>query len=170
MAKINVRVGICLLIGFGLLIFAFIVSFFISLILPGDPVLAYLPEGPINPAQYDAIYHQLGFDQPLFIRFFRYVGNMLTGNLGYSLSISHGMPVFELIATRMPRTFDLLFLPLVIGLLLGFLLGHLSIRTSYKSVNRIVQVLALIGLAVPILFLAISLQFTFGYVFDLLPT
>lgn len=169
MAKINVRVGISLLIGLALLIFAIIVSFFITIFLPGDPVLAYLPEGTINWELYDAIYHQLGFDQPLFIRFFRYVGDMLTGNWGYSFSIARGMPVFELIATQMPRTFDLLFLPLVIGLLLGFLLGHLSIRTSYKAVNRIVQVLALIGLAVPILFLAMSLQFTFGYVFDLLP-
>ena len=168
MVKINVRVGISLLIGLGLLILAIIVSFFISLILPGDPILAYLPEH-FNQAQYEAAYHYLGFDQPLFFRFFRYFGDMITGNWGNSLTIARGMPVFELLATRMPRTFDLLFLPLVIGLLLGFLLGHLSIRTSYKSVNRIVQVLALIGLAVPILFLAMSLQFTFGYVFDLLP-
>ena len=168
MARVIVRVGISLLIGLGLFIFAIIVSFFISLILPGDPVLAYLPDH-FNQAQYDAAYHFLGFDQPLFFRFFTYLGNILSGNWGVSLSIAHGMPVFELIATRLPRTFDLLFLPLVIGLLLGFLLGHLSIRTHYKAVNRVVQVLALIGLAVPILFLAMSLQFTLGYVFNLLP-
>ena len=116
MLKIHKNLIFIPILAFVLIVTALILSFTISLFLPGDPVLAYLPEGHINQELYDAIRDQLGFNEPL-IYFFMFPFKMLVGDWGRSLSIARGMPVLELILLKLPRTFDLLILPLNYGIM-----------------------------------------------------
>lgn len=157
------------IIAFALLILAIVISFNISRFLPGDPILAYLPEGTIDWNEYEAMKEQLGLNQPLIIQFFIFAFRMLSGDWGKSYSIARGLPVQSLISTTLPRTLDLIILPLIIGLFLGLILGNFSVKTRSKIGNRSIQVVSLIGFAFPIFLLVMLFQFVLGYVFPIFP-
>ena len=163
MRKIIKKVILTLVLELAFLFVAIIISFLISRVLPGDPVLAYLPEGKINWELYDSIYRQLGFDQPIVIQFFRYVLDMVGGDWGRSFSISRTTPAFSLIMERMLPTIYFTVLPLILSLLLGFLLGNHSIKVKSRIGNRTVQIVTLLGFALPILMVAMLFQFFFSY-------
>jgi ABC-type dipeptide/oligopeptide/nickel transport system permease component len=170
MRKIIKKVILTLVVEFAFLFLAMIISFLISRVLPGDPVLPYLPSGSVSPELYDAVRHMLGLDQPIIEQFFRYIGDMLTGAWGFSFSISRGYPVFSLIMERIPPTIYLLVLPLILGLFLGFILGNHSVKDKSIIGNRTVQIVSLLGFALPIITLAILFQFFLSFInplFDL---
>jgi ABC-type dipeptide/oligopeptide/nickel transport system permease component len=170
MRKIIKKVILTLVVELAFLFLAMIISFLISRVLPGDPVLAYLPEGPVSQEQIDAVRHMLGLDKPIIEQFFRYIGDMLTGAWSWSLSISRGYPVFSLIMERIPPTIYLLVLPLILGLFLGFILGNHSVKVKSRIGNRTVQIVSLLGFALPIITLAILFQFFLSFInplFDL---
>lgn len=169
MLKIHKNLIFIPILAFVLIVTALILSFTISLFLPGDPVLAYLPEGHINQELYDAIRDQLGFNEPL-IYFFMFPFKMLVGDWGRSLSIARGMPVLELILLKLPRTFDLLILPLAVGLVLGLFLGRVSVKSRSKIGSRFIQLPSLIAFAFPVFFIGMLFQFFLGYVFPIFPT
>ena len=169
MRKITKRVILALVIEFASFIFASLISFLIFRMLPGDPVLAYLPSS-WSPEMYDAMSHMLGFDGSIIEQFLKYVGEMLTGNWRYSLNISMGVPVFDLIIGRIPPTIYLTVLPLILGLFLGFFLGNHSIKIKFRIGNRTVQIVSLLGFALPIMILALLSQFFVSFInpiFDL---
>jgi peptide/nickel transport system permease protein len=112
---------------------------------------------------------QLGLNQPLIIQFFLFAFRMLSGDWGLSLSLARGLPVQSLISVTLPRTLDLIILPLTIGLFLGLILGKFSVKTRSKIGSRSIQVLSLIGFAFPIFLLAMLFQFFLGYVFPIFP-
>ncbi|MBP5802150.1 ABC transporter permease, partial [Microbacterium maritypicum] len=69
-----------------LLVGVTIVTFALTNLVPGDPVSAALGEGASqNPATRDAFIKEHGLDQPLFVQYFIYMGNLLRGDLGTSL-------------------------------------------------------------------------------------
>ncbi|MFW9785280.1 MAG: hypothetical protein ACFFFB_23575, partial [Candidatus Heimdallarchaeota archaeon] len=156
-------------IGLVLYFLVLVLSFLISRFLPGDPVLAYLPT-PFTPAEYDQMYHQLGFDRPLYEQFIMYLFRMFTGNWGISLSIAHGADVSFMIKTNLPRTIDLLLLPLLVGTTLGLLFGNLGVKLKNKWLDRSFQTLALIGCAIPVFLLGMLFQYFLGYLIPLFPT
>lgn len=152
------RVFMTLVLGTLSLIIVSIVSFLISRVLPGDPLLPYLP-GSVTPEQYDAIRHMLGFDKPIIEQFFRYIGDMVTGNWGHSLSIFRGASVYSLIMDRIPSTLYFLIIPIILGFVLGFILGNYSIKFTTRTGERVVQILSLLGFAMPIILLTLSFQY-----------
>lgn len=158
-----------LIIGFVLYFLVLLIPFLISRILPGDPVLPYLPPT-FTPEQYNQMYHQLGFDRPPFEQFILYLFRMFTGNWGVSQSIAHGLDVSTLMKTPIPITIDLLLLPLLIGTILGLLFGNLCIKLKRKWLDKMFQTLAIFGCALPIFFLGMLFQYVLGYVVPLFPT
>jgi peptide/nickel transport system permease protein len=132
-------------------------SFMLSKFLPGDPVLAYLP-GHYSAEEYNQIRNSLGLNDPPIVQFFRYSLNMLSGNWGRSVSISGGTLVSELIAQTLPRTLDLLFIPLIVSLILGYYIGKFSLKRT-NSINRVIQITSLVILAIPIIIIGIGFQY-----------
>jgi len=153
------RVLMTLVFGTLTIIVASIISFLISQVLPGDPVLAYHPPGPINQAIYDQLSHQLGFDQPFLIQLLRYIGDMITGQWGLSITVLSGVPAFSLILDRIPSTLFLLLIPLILGFVLGFILGNYSTKFNTRTGERVVRILSLVGFVIPIILLMLSFQF-----------
>jgi ABC-type dipeptide/oligopeptide/nickel transport system permease component len=135
-----------------------------------DPVMAIYPPGPFDPSVYQALAQQYGFDQPIFIQFFRFILDLFSGNWGYSNSIAIGMPVNLMVQMSVPRTIELLVLPLVIAASLGYLFGRISNRTKHDWLKSGIRLLGLVSLAVPIFVFGMFLQYTLGYVADVLPT
>ncbi|TFF90044.1 MAG: ABC transporter permease [Promethearchaeota archaeon] len=152
-----------------LLIIALILSFTLALYAPGDPVLGYLPEGPIDWEVYEQVKQALGLNYPLIIQFFGFLFRMLIGDWGRSFSIAR-MPVRDLIFLKLPRTIDLLLFPLIIGLILGILLGIVSVKSRFKIASRSIQLFSLLGLTIPVFFLGMLFQFFLGYVNPIFPT
>lgn len=95
---------------------------------------------------------------------------MFTGNWGISLVTSRYMPVKEFIKITVPRTLDILSLPLLIGIILGISLGKISMRKKRKWMEKSIQILTIIGLAIPIFSLCMFFQYVFGNIFPLFPT
>ena len=169
MRKITKKIILTLVLELASLIIAAILSFIISRLIPADPVLPYLPGLP-SPEMIADFRHMLGLDQPIIVQFFRYAGDMLTGNWGLSLNISRGYPVYELIMERIPSTLTLLILPLILGLFLGFILGNYSTKIESRKGVTTVQTLSILGFAIPIITLAILFQFFLSFInplFDL---
>ena len=140
-----------------------LINFVIIHLLPGDPVMSYLwalGNFSPTPAEYTAALKLLGFDQPLFIQYFRYIGRLFTGDWGISISISVGMPVYEFVRIVLPRTIELIIIPLILGLIVGRILGRLSRKFEDHKIGKYIKVFVAIGIAVP--------AFVFGVLFQLL--
>ena len=137
---------------------------------PDQIALGLHPPGPINPLILEQIKLQYGLNDPLFFRFLRYLGDFLASNLEVSSSISVGMPVYELLMRSVPHTIELLILPLIIGILLGYGFGRVSNRTKRNWLKNGIQILSALGIAVPIFFFGMFLQFTLGYIIPMFPT
>ncbi|MFX1496618.1 MAG: ABC transporter permease [Promethearchaeota archaeon] len=151
---------------FGVLTLTFILSRF----MPGDPVLAYLPEGRVSPQLYRQVVHNLGLDQPIYIQYFRYLGDLFTGNWGISISIAQGLGVWDLIMVSLPRTVDLAVLSMIIAAFIGIKTGVISAKHRNKARDTIFRGMSLIGVAVPVFFLGMLLQYTVGYLVPIFPT
>ena len=88
-------------------------------LVPGDPAELLLSQGGVapDPAAVAELHKQLGLDRPLVTQYFSNFGNLLLGDLGRSLQ--DGTPVGAEIATRLPRTLELIVAAAIIAVVLG---------------------------------------------------
>ncbi|TPG58167.1 ABC transporter permease [Roseomonas nepalensis] len=136
------------IILFGLVL----VTFFIGRVVPIDPVLAVV--GDRAPADVVARARlELGLDQPLYAQFWRYLTDILTGNLGRSVMTSN--PVWEDIARYFPATFELATLAIIVAAILGIGLGVLAATRQGSWVDQVVRVFCLAGHSLPVFVLAL---------------
>ncbi len=148
-------------------------TFILSRLMPGDPVIALLQARgitTINAERIRALKHELGLDLPIFLQYFRYLGDLFTGNWGTSVSVATGLEVRDLIARRLPRTIDLSLFSIIIASFIGIKVGVISATHRNKAKDTIFRGIALIGVSVPIFFLGMLMQFYLGYKIDLFPT
>ncbi|MGM0470536.1 MAG: ABC transporter permease [Promethearchaeati archaeon] len=145
-------------------------TFILSRGMPGDPVLAYMPVGKPNPDLYAYWTEILGLNDPIIIQYFRYLGDLFTGNWGYSFSIAKDTPVWELIMQRLPRTVDITLFSMIIASLVGIKTGIISAKHRNKPRDAFFRGLSLIGVAIPVFYLGMLLQYFLGYQLNLFPT
>jgi peptide/nickel transport system permease protein len=137
--------------------------------MPGDPILAYLPEGRPNPELYERMKSILWLDRPLTLQFLKYLGDLLSGNWGRSISISHGMDVWSLIIEKIPRTVDIAVYSIIIAAFLGTKTGLISATNRNKPKDTLIRGIALIGVSVPVFYLGILLQYWLAYIVGWFP-
>jgi peptide/nickel transport system permease protein len=123
-----------------------IVIFFGVRLLPGDPALAMAGEE-ATPERLDAIRADLGLDQPLLVQFLKFLGSIVTGDLGDSTRT--GLPVTSMIATTLPVTLWLALYAIVVAVIVGIALGMLAERYRGKWPEIGSNFIALLGLSVP---------------------
>jgi len=155
-------------LGIVFLYVGLVVTFFLLNSLPGDLALLILPPS-WTPADYEAVVRQLGLNDPLFFRFLRYLGDFLSGSWGKAYVIMAGAPVHEVLKMLVPRTIEILILPLLIGVNLGFIFGRISKRTKRKRLKMGIQLLSAVGIAVPIFSFGMYLQYTLGFQLSIFP-
>src|SRR3989304_2196222 len=107
------------------LLFAVTLNFMLPRMMPGSPLVFLAGEdvGFLSEAQRTELLRSLGLDQPLWRQYVRYLGNLVTGNLGYSFQ--KGRPISEIIAERLPWTLLLVGLALLAATLIGVVWGTL---------------------------------------------
>jgi ABC-type dipeptide/oligopeptide/nickel transport system permease component len=169
MLKVVIRnIIYMILLSIVALFLGLVLSFIFTRLLPGDPVLAYLPER-FTQEEYLAMLRQLGLDQPIIIQFFRHVSDFFTGNLGLSGSINRGQPLIELLTNRIPASIEFTILPIVSGLFAGILLGILSVKVRYRLIKLLIQILTISVISMPIFVVGIWSQYTFAFQMGIFP-
>jgi len=137
-----------------------LVTFFISLVVPLDPLAAIA--GPQAPQEtVDRLRTLYGFDQPIYIQFGRYVKRLTQGDLG--ISFQTGRPVLEDILQYFPATIELATMALLISILVGIPLGVLSAVYRNSPIDHFSRVLSLIGVSMPIFWLGLVLLLVFYF-------
>ncbi len=135
-------------------------------LIPGDPVAMMLGEN-ARPAEVAALREQLGLDQPLLVRYGRYLLDIVQGDLGRS--ILSNRPVWSEIAAVLPRTLQLAVVAMVVAVILGIGTGILSAMRPGGLLDVAMRLLALVGLSMPVFWLGLVLIYIFAYYFRLFP-
>lgn len=138
--------------------------FFLVRAMPGDPFLSekLTPEIRENMLRYH------GFDKPLYVQYFRYLWNLLHGNLGISLYYNN-IPVTQLIRDSFPYSADLGIRALVLAFFVGVSLGIVSALNRGKWLDYLCVFIAILGVSLPDFITGYLLQFVFGLKLKLLP-
>ncbi len=129
-------------------------TFLIAQITPGDPVKLML--GPMaTPTEIEAMRQELGYNDPVIIQFFSYVGHVLQGDLG--TSIQSNMPVLEEILSRFPYTIELTLSGISLAILLGLVTGSIAALGKSPLLRNSVIVFSLVFISIPIFWFAMLL-------------
>lgn len=129
-----------------------LVTFIIGRVMPIDPVLKVVGERATQ-AQYEAARVAMGLDQPLWQQFLTYVGQVLRGDFGRSISTGH--PVIEDLRRVFPATVELASLGTLIGVCIGIPLGVIAAARRGGWIDQIARVVALVGYSMPIFWLGL---------------
>src|SRR5258707_12861361 len=131
-----------------------VLTFFISHALPGDPA-AYFAGPAANAASIASIRATLGLDRPLPVQFVHYVGDLVQGNLGRSLTT--GQPVLTDLLERLPASLELASFALLFAISIGIPMGVWAATRINGPVDHACRALVTVSSAFP--------TFCFGLLF-----
>jgi oligopeptide transport system permease protein len=138
--------------------------FFLVRAMPGDPFLS----DKLTPEIRENMMAYYGFDKPLYVQYFKYIGNLLRGDLGVSMHYN-GIPVKQLIADSFPYSADLGIRSLLLASVLGISLGIVSALNRGKKLDYICILIAILGVSLPDFVSGYLLQYLFGIKLKLFP-
>jgi len=136
-----------------------VVVFFLTRILPGDPVRLLLGEEP-DPKVAEEVRRSLGLDRPLLVQYASWLWNLFQGDLGRS--IKDGTPVARLILEKLPTTLELATLAMLVALAIGLPSGVVAAVRRGTWLDGLVTSTSLMGVSVPNFFLGIMLIYLFS--------
>ena len=126
------------------------ITFLIGRVMPLDPVLAIVGDRAPRDV-YDAVYRQLGLDQPIYVQYLRYLAEVLSGEFG--ISIQTARPVLDDLMHFFPATLELATLSTLVGTVLGVPMGVLGAVKRGRIADHAVRVFGLIGYSMPVFWL-----------------
>ena len=141
------------------------IAFFLLHFAPGDPFSFENPNVPLDVRE--RMRAQFGYDRPVLEQYVRYLGNVASGNLGFSHLLR--VPVTQALGVVLPRTLLLMGLALVISFALGVRLGVFEVFHWRKRRARAASGLSLFFYSLPDFWLALMLLLTFAYWLPILP-
>lgn len=143
-----------------------IVTFAITHVVPSAPAAMWI--GPhATQEQIDRVNEEMGFDRPVAVQYFKYMKNLLQGDLGVSLRTKQ--PVRKELARRFSATFELITLSMLIAVIVGVPLGIFSATHKDSWADRLLRLFSISGVSIPSFFLAMLLQLLFASTWRLLP-
>lgn len=143
-----------------------VITFAMLRLIPGDPCRVMLGERAT--AQMCADFNErMGFNDPLYTQFYRYVSNLLQGDLGQS--VKTGQSVVSELAARLPMTFELTLVSMFLAVTVGMGAGVLAALRRGSLVDLATMAVANLGVSMPIFWLGLVLMFVFAFRLQLLP-
>jgi peptide/nickel transport system permease protein len=156
------RVALAVLVVAGVIV----LTFAIAHLVPGDPAATWA--GPhASAAQVAAARRYLGLDRPPAIQLLSYFGGILTGNWG--IAIHTHRPVLSDLAVVAPASLELVTAAMIIALVVAVPLGLISARWPGRASDQVIRAGSILGVSMPIFWMALILQLVFAQRLHLLP-
>ncbi|MGB5953507.1 MAG: ABC transporter permease [Ornithinimicrobium sp.] len=150
------------LFALSILLFAWLRS------LPGGPVSALLGERG-TPESRAALEKQLGMDQPIYVQYWAFLKRALQGDFGVSNGVQPGTPALEVFLTRLPATIELSVIAMILAIGFAIPLGYIAAKRRGSLLDTGSIIGSLVGVAVPVFFLAFVLKYIFAIQLGWLP-
>lgn len=122
--------------------------FWLTRMLPGDPVLYRLPMI-YTQEEYDRMAAKLGLDKSVFIQYILFIRDMFLGNWGRSYTLVHEGYVWDIIMQRLPRTVEIMVLSMSIAIFIGIKLGTVASKNRGRLKDKSIRFFMYIFLAIP---------------------
>lgn len=139
---------------------------FLSLQMAGDPTYLYVSER-ASAEEIQQTRERLGFDRPLHVQYLSFLGGLLKGDTGRSLT--HRTPAMQIVFERLPATIELSLMAMAIALLLAIPLGILAALYRGTAVDGGIMAIAMLGQSIPSFWLGIMLILSVGLGLSWLP-
>ncbi|MCZ8543519.1 ABC transporter permease [Mesorhizobium qingshengii] len=156
----RIALGILLLLAVSVLIFAG------TQILPGDVAQAILGQS-ATPESLANLREQLGLNDPAYVRYFRWLGGVVTGDLGTAMS--SGQDIATSIKGRLWNTLFLAFWAAIVAVPLAIILGLIAVRYRNGWVDKLISGLALASTSFPEFFIGYVLVYFFAVKWQIFP-
>jgi peptide/nickel transport system permease protein len=144
-----------------------VVLFTILALAPGDPFSELVTNPNVPPEVRELLRHQLGLDDPIYIRYFRWLLALLHGDWGFSFASR--MNVTTLIWQRLPTTLAVIGASQLLAVLVAIPVGVLAAAKPYSIFDQVANTFAFIGFSLPTFFTGILFILIFSIELDWLP-
>jgi peptide/nickel transport system permease protein len=159
-ASKRIVIGIVTLLAASILVFA------VLEVVPGDPARLMLGMNATDDA-VRTLQEQMGLNQPLLVRYLRWLGGLLTGDLGRSYTYS--VPVISLIIERVAVSLPLALISLILSTAIAIPVGLFSAARRGTFLDTVTMGVAQVGVAIPNFWFALLLVYVFAVTLRLVP-
>lgn len=156
-----------LLIAIPVLLGVTVFSFLIVNLAPGNPVEMFVNPD-ISQADIELKKEALGLNDPIYIQYFRWLGNLVQGDFGFSYSTYE--PVLSMVAQRIGPTLLLMGTALIVAYLFAIPIGVLSATRQYSWLDYLSTSASFLGISIPHFFLGLGFIYIFAVQLHVLPT
>ncbi len=137
-------------------------------------MLQFMPGSPFNDERLSAeqikvIQEKYGLNEPVYVQFFKYLSNMLQGDLGLSYNIQRNVPVADMIEGRRPTSLRLGAQAVALGASIGLIIGIFAALNHNTIIDNFCTVFSVIGVSVPSFVFAFALLYFVGFKANLFP-
>lgn len=143
-----------------------IILFLLNELTPGDPVDQILQSGATE-EEREALREEMGLNDPIYERFFRYVAGVVQGDLGESYKTHE--PVLDEVMMRLPYSILITFSAVFLAILIGVPVGVVSALKQYTWVDNTLLAIAMFLLSIPQFAMGLFLIYFFSVRLELLP-
>lgn len=145
-----------------------IISFFLNYMVSGDSALEIAMNKYSEPTkeQIEKVRIEYGLDETLLIQYLKWGQKTIRGDLGFSYK--SGRPVFKELIEKVPLTFKLSVMGLIILIIISLTLGILSGLYPYSILNKIIKIFSFISVSTPQFFIGLFLLYFFGVKFRII--
>jgi peptide/nickel transport system permease protein len=147
-------------------VFILVTMVFVLMRSIGDPITAALGDR-LTAAQLAERISSAGYDRPILVQYFEYLGQIFTGNFG--TAITDGRPVSELLVTYGSATLELSLYAILVALVVGIPLGMVAAYFRDKWPDAVLRVAAILAYATPVFFAGLLLKLVFAVWLKVLP-
>ena len=133
----------------------------------GDPVNSMTGEDASDERRAE-VREVLGLNDPVYIQFARFLGNIVQGNFGISYQLKR--EVSDLIGERLPATLELVFVSALLAIIIGTILGVFTGIHRDSFISNVILVVSLAGVSLPTFIIGILLIYLFSVILGVLPS
>lgn len=157
------RIGVALIVLFGVSVTVFTLIH----MQPGNPYLNMIDPN-LGPEVIEQKLRSLGYYDPIYVQYLKWIGRALTGDFGYSTQ--YNAPAFSIIVEALKNTILISIVSFVISSVLAIVIGVVTASKSNTWIDYLITFISFIGISIPTFFFALLLVKWFGYDLAILPS